>query len=214
MVYNNRSKSKKDGYTLKDILTVKILYTDGLKYEDIKKSPLLTDEDRIFADGFKKTEDKISRLSSAYLKRKYVGDWALLKTGKPVSDKLCFSISHCDGLTAFVTAKNSVGIDVENIRPIDNGLKAFACHECELNACSGDKDFFAVWTAKESLVKAEGGGMSAHPNNVLSLPFTGKKEYRGQAYYSVGLTLGEYALSVTRKGEEEFKIKIEEESIF
>ena len=193
------------------MLIVKILYTGGLSFDKLKSSSLLTEKDRALADGFLQPKDKIARLSSAYLKRKYVGDWEVSDFGKPISKTCFFNISHCDGLTAIVIADNDVGIDVEKVRPINDELKHYVCAENELEAAETDIGFFTVWTNKESLSKAEGSGLTRFPNTIPALPLSGKREFNGEIYFSRSMIVGDNVLSVTRRGGKDFGLKIEEE---
>jgi 4'-phosphopantetheinyl transferase len=87
----------------------------------------------------------------------------------PTAEPLHFSLSHSDGLIVIALSKHeSVGIDVERIRPIA-GLESVArSHftESETSKLEGLADFerlnafFRCWTRKEAFVKATGLGMS------------------------------------------------------
>ena len=76
-----------------------------------------------------------------------------------------FNITHTNGLVACVLSKNcSVGIDVEQIRPIklSEFTNIYTDKEWSIvhNAEDSNATFFHFWTRKEALIKADGRGMS------------------------------------------------------
>lgn len=80
--------------------------------------------------------------------------------GKPEC-ALTFNVSHSAGLA--LIALGADGVDIEKIRqdiePKTLGRSVFTA--TELAAITTTEDFFAAWTAKEALIKAEGGGFSS-----------------------------------------------------
>lgn len=91
--------------------------------------------------------------------------------GKPAltqpTSSLCFNVSHSQGMALYAIALNRpVGIDVEQIRPIDADQIAsrfFTPNEyaalCALPPEKRQDAFFRLWTHKEALVKATGEGL-------------------------------------------------------
>ena len=75
-----------------------------------------------------------------------------------------FNISHCCELAVCAVGKSEIGIDAENIREYRPNVvkRAFSEREQEILEKSEDKnrDFFRIWTLKESFVKAIGIGVS------------------------------------------------------
>lgn len=76
----------------------------------------------------------------------------------------CFNISHSGGVVVLALADSGeVGIDVERIRPTE--IEDFAAHLPELrelyalDAPQRLESFFACWTRKEAVLKAEGSGL-------------------------------------------------------
>jgi 4'-phosphopantetheinyl transferase len=89
--------------------------------------------------------------------------------GPAATAGLRFSLSHCRGLIACLVAENvEPGVDVEEIRQADDLLELaerfFSPSELvSLRHCSGERmaeRFFALWTLKESYIKARGMGVS------------------------------------------------------
>lgn len=89
--------------------------------------------------------------------------------GKPYLEQdagIRFNVSHSHGVALLAFARREVGVDVERVRPVDlAGLAATCLSEAErANLFSRPPDerferFFALWTAKEACIKAEGGGL-------------------------------------------------------
>ena len=87
-------------------------------------------------------------------------DFKKLENGKWISDRICFSLSHTDGLAAVAISDNAVGIDVEIVsgRAARIAKKAFS--EVELgdmdSLCEDEKNLYTtrLWTAKEAIFKS------------------------------------------------------------
>jgi 4'-phosphopantetheinyl transferase len=95
--------------------------------------------------------------------------------GKPsLADSRCdlhFNVSHShDAAVIAISRAGEVGVDIEAIRPMDDGegiagrffAPAEADRLCSIPPESRDEAFFACWTRKEAFVKAIGEGLS-HP---------------------------------------------------
>lgn len=105
--------------------------------------------------------------------------------GKPyvVELDVHFNISHSSNMVVCAVSDKPVGIDIEQIRPIDLRVAKRVFNEDELQYLFGfsptDKDFtlsedtsiltrfFEVWTAKEATVKCSGIGIADIKNVVL-----------------------------------------------
>ncbi len=123
-------------------------------------------------------------------------------TGKPrlpEYPKAGFNISHTHGAAAIVLSKDrSVGIDIEAARKLpelDDLIAQIASveeanHIRRLNPDERMQAFYHLWTAKESLVKANGLGLSVDLRSVnLDLGLTEKQKI-GARFWSGAL--GEY----------------------
>lgn len=83
--------------------------------------------------------------------------------GQPLPEKGIFwSLTHKTGWVGAVAAKKPVGIDLERIKPIRDGMFAKVATKSDWNLVGGvnQASFFQLWTAKEAVVKAEGVGFS------------------------------------------------------
>lgn len=106
--------------------------------------------------------------------------WALLKeygvslsalhrertsAGKPffVDCPIHFSLSHCRGMVCCALSSDSVGVDVEQVRPVRPAIVRRVCTEEERLWLSVQRDqtdaFFSLWTLKESVMKLSGQGI-------------------------------------------------------
>ena len=98
--------------------------------------------------------------------------------GKPrlVQPKgLSFNISHSGEWTVAAFSDCEVGVDIQQIKPVDMRLadRYFAAEEREtlaLSQCAQDL-FFRLWTLKESYLKALGTGLS-RPLNSFTVRFS------------------------------------------
>ena len=81
--------------------------------------------------------------------------------GKPACSGARFNLSHSNGLA--LIAIGADGVDIEELRhdiePQSLGQSVFT--PAELACITSVEDFFLAWTAKEALIKAEGGGFSS-----------------------------------------------------
>ncbi|TDS13866.1 4'-phosphopantetheinyl transferase family protein [Sphingobacterium paludis] len=130
----------------------------------------------------KSIEEQCSSLTGYLLLRNGLKEQALRPSldtlkyteyGKPYFDEdIQFNISHSHNhvVCAFST-QGKVGVDIERIRPIDyrNFKKVFREDEWSRIKSSADpvQTFFHIWTAKESILKADGRGLNAPLRNIF-----------------------------------------------
>lgn len=94
-----------------------------------------------------------------------LGKIQLNSFGKPYVDPpVFFNLSHSGKYVLCAFSKDEVGIDIEEVRPIETNDFASIFSEQEkkhLRTTSTPlKDFFRFWTIKESVIKAIGNGLS------------------------------------------------------
>lgn len=89
-----------------------------------------------------------------------------INNGKPVVEGLFFNISHSGKYVICAVADKAVGVDIEKISEYNENIpkRFFARKECEyLSAqpeANKNKEFFRIWTIKESYIKMTGEGIS------------------------------------------------------
>lgn len=87
------------------------------------------------------------------------------KNGKPEVEDICFNLSHSDHIVVCAVSSESVGCDVEKIENLKEKVAdRFFCKSeiAYLNSFSGEeqeKEFYRLWTMKESYIKMTGEGM-------------------------------------------------------
>lgn len=97
------------------------------------------------------------------------GGWRLVAFeknagGVPLpSNGIYWSLSHKEDMVAAVVAPWPVGIDLEKMRPITQGLykRLAEASEWALAPRKDEVIFFRYWTAKEAVLKAVGKGLAA-----------------------------------------------------
>jgi 4'-phosphopantetheinyl transferase len=100
--------------------------------------------------------------------------------GKPVlrGREIEFNASHSGDLVALAFAKETaVGVDVERRRKLTDTLalarRYFSAEEVAVveRAADSGEAFFAIWTAKEAIVKASGKGIGTGDLHGFTVPF-------------------------------------------
>lgn len=195
------------------MLNINVIYIDTNKYsfDVFLNSMYLKDIDIDSLKHYKNEISKKEQAASLLLKRKYVPDYYIDINGKPMSKKAYFNISHSHGLVVLVLDQHSIGVDIEKIKEVEQKTIDFISSEQEKKYIKNIKNFYEVWTNKESLVKAKGLGMRKDIKLIPSLPINGKKTYDDELYYSKTIDFNDYILCVTRTIDEPFNINLVEE---
>ena len=149
---------------------------------------LMDKEKKKRVDRARNIDDKKRTVAGEMLCRKAISDccgvnfndiyFNLSEHGKPyVRDlNIEFNISHSGNMVVCAVNKTPVGIDIEEIRPIDLSITKRICTEAELRYIFGylpnEEDFkltestetltrfFEIWTAKEAYSKFVGKGLA------------------------------------------------------
>ena len=157
---------------------------------------LMSEDKQLRVDRFRFVDDKKRTVTGEMLARKAIAEWCgiapesiifgIKEHGKPCAKDLSieFNISHSGDMVVCAVDDKSVGIDIEQIRPIDLSVAKRICTDEELLYLFGrtptEQDFiyttdietltrfFELWTAKEAYGKCIGVGISsisAFPSN-------------------------------------------------
>lgn len=82
-----------------------------------------------------------------------------------------FSISHCKQGIAVVVSDQPVGIDIEGMRKVDDGLVRKTMNTQEqaqiAAAANPEQEFIRLWTRKEAYVKMQGTGIISDMHQIL-----------------------------------------------
>ena len=158
-------------------------------------------------------EVKKEKLVSLFYKEQFASNYSIDANGKPVSPNLQFNVSHSKGVVVFAMNKSRpIGVDIEEIRPIEDNLKRYISTDEEYQLIDNDESFFKVWTSKESLSKCIGIGIKGQPKNIPSIPFNGVKNVDGKTYRSKTIRFDNFVGSITLEGEQDFQIRVHKEA--
>ena len=162
---------------------------------------------------FTADEVRKEKLVSYFYKKAFAPDWHIDENGKPISNNLFFNISHSKGLVVFASNnKFDIGVDVEQIRPVEDNLKQYISSERELTYMENDEKFFEIWTSKESLVKCIGKGIKGHPRNIIALPLNGIKVVDNKTYNSKIIKWKDFIISITINDKNDYQINVSEDN--
>lgn len=82
-----------------------------------------------------------------------------------------FSISHCKQGIAVAVSDTPIGIDIETIRPFNEGVMRKTMNSEEqthiLSSLNPEIEFIRLWTQKEAYVKMQGTGIIADMHDIL-----------------------------------------------
>lgn len=196
-------------------ITVYLLDTNKYEVEELLSSPYLKENELHDFDKYKCVDVKKERIGSTILKNRFIKDYYVDEKGKPLSDDICFNVSHCKGLVAIAMNEEPIGIDIEQIRNVEDNLKRYISSDEEYQYIKDDKSFFEIWTSKESLGKCIGDGLNNKIKEIPALPLKGQKKYLKKVFVSSQIEYNNYIISITLESEkyESFNILIESASI-
>ena len=164
-----------------DIVYLVFLKTEYMKDRYGKMLESLSESEIKKIENYRTESSRLLTAGGSWLVRKLLGKEAVISTapnGKPKSEKVFFNISHSvDTVGMAFSFRHEVGLDLEKKRILSKDLSDRCLTSDEKK--SGE-DFLTLFTAKESLAKAEGGGISRKLTEIPALPVNGK------VYYSAG----------------------------
>ena len=148
---------------------------------------LMSEDKQHRVERFRFLDDKKRTVAGEMLARKAIAEWCsvtpesitfgIKEHGKPYAKDLAveFNISHSGDMVVCAVDYNPIGIDIEQIRPIDLSVAKRICTDKELLYLFGhtptvqdftyatDSEilnrFFVFWTAKEACGKCIGNGI-------------------------------------------------------
>ena len=129
----------------------------------------LSDSRRAHIDAFTNPAARKCSLAGELLLRKLLAREGIraiperAPSGQPVlpGSEAFVSISHCDDRVVCAVSSAPVGIDIEKLRPVRDGMAQRVCTPEELAYAGQDMTrFFEIWTAKESYFKMKGTGIT------------------------------------------------------
>ncbi len=157
MISKNSYKYLKDNYSLR--LSERILNKSDSYYHEIDRVRYLTG--RVL----------LSYALEDYLENTDLGRIQIDKSGRPfISNDYDFNISHSGEIVICAFGRSRLGVDIEKIQNINiESFESVWTNNESLvikNSESINKSFFDLWTRKESVIKADGRGMSLQLNQL------------------------------------------------
>ncbi len=197
-----------------DKINLYVVDTRKHTFSELLSYTKISDEDLKTLDKFRVLEVKKEKLASLYFKRKYVGEFSINEDGKPVSKNLFFNISHSKGVVVIAISKeHEIGVDIEVIKSKDEDLVKYVSSEEEYKFIKTEFDFLSIWTNKESLVKCLGTGIKSDIKSIPALPLNGKKEFKGETYFSKITKVNDSIISITIKDKNDFDFDLVMEEV-
>ncbi len=188
---------------------MKIYFSKTTDFSDLNGVELLTEERQIQFNRFKWHADKAQCLVAGLLLRYALGDSVksikIGKNGKPYVEggEVFFNLSHSKDVVVLVVDDKEVGIDVEQIRPVNKRVaeRCYTKEELDLLYSKSDIcEFYKLWTAKESIIKAIGSGFSVSPSSFSVLPAeNGLHNLFNEDWHLNWYDFGEYSCCVCSK---------------
>ncbi|TGE38958.1 4'-phosphopantetheinyl transferase superfamily protein [Desulfosporosinus fructosivorans] len=196
-----------------------VYYFDEIESLDEKflnRSKLLLSQERMMkVDRLGNNRDKIlsilAYLLLLYGLKKEGRDTSLMEIryneyGKPFlwnTDSVCFNLSHCIEGAACVISTFEVGIDIQEIRPVNDSILKKVCSQTEIKtikaAINMDAEFTRYWTMKESFLKAIGTGI-INDLKIITFDEIGKNQAYRLGYNINTFSEKRFILAVCTKG--------------
>lgn len=159
---------------------------------------------------FTNERTKKEKAASLYFKNRFVKSYFYNDYGKPVSAHKHFSITHSHGLVCYIEGPTDIGIDIEQIREVNQNLIDRVLSDEEKEQLNDEEDFFIMWTNKEAVAKADGQGIIGNIKKIPALPLIGKRTYKNKGYINKYIKYKDYIISVSLLGDKDFELETKE----
>ena len=180
-----------------------------IDFDESKMASFLTNDDFLKCKRYKTEQGYKEHVSSLYLKKRFIGEFEISKTGKPISNNAYFNISHSGEYVVLAISNSDIGVDIEHVKETKDDIKKYISSNEEYEYIKSDLNFFEVWTSKESISKAVGCGITNNVKAIPALPLVGVKHYLNKDFYSKMIYKDDYVISITKETKNEFNIDLE-----
>ena len=194
-------------------LKIYLLDCRNIPLDVLLNSSYISLKEKLSFEKYQNETVKKEKIASSILKNKYIGEYHIDESGKPISETEFFNVSHSSEVVVLVEDVVPIGIDIEKIRPVEDDLVNYATNESERSYVKDEKAFFEIWTNKEALVKALGTGIKTKPSLIPGLPVNGLISYQDKFYSNKTVNYEDFVLTVSRQGKEDYQIEIIKEVI-
>ena len=199
--------------------------TLGMEAAFFDNLPLLPEQERAKVMRFVRMEDRVRCLTGLLLRRMAAKrhtdlaapEFAETDYGKPyVKDggDFRFNVSHSGDLVVCACGSCEIGVDVEQVVPVDLEEYRRIFSESEQKQMEEAEDpiavFYYLWTVREAFVKKEGIGIPLFDKGG-EFCYDGKvAAYDGQTGYVYSFCHGDYRISLCSDRDEEIQVTYEE----
>ena len=192
------------------------LYCCGIsEFCDLEGTELLSPARRARMERYLRRDDKARCLLCGLLLRMIFGeksnDIRENAQGKLyLDDDLRFNLSHSGEYVILGVSDNEIGVDIEQIAPVDMRVakRCYTSSELQwMNEQGCDDAFYRIWTAKESVMKATGLGFKLSPKSFSVMPVSdGGHDVFGKICHLKWLALPGYAVCTASSENEDVEL--------
>jgi len=191
-------------------IEILVVDTNKINFKELLNNKLINEDDIFCLEKIKNETAKKEKLVSKILIKKFVGNYYLNENGKPLSDEICFNISHSKGLVCFARSEKEIGIDVEKIREVDEKIIDRISSKDEKAYIKNEQNFFEVWTAKEAFIKMIGSAISLNLKEIPSLPLNSFHTHGEGKYLTKTYKFKDYIISICLRTDKDYIFEIKQ----
>lgn len=196
---------------------MKIFYCKIHDFADLRGSEYLLPQRRERMYRYIRNEDRARCLVGGLMLRHVLGKGygeylAFGPYEKPYlkEQDVFFNLSHSVSYAVIAVSHHEVGVDVEHVSPYSLSVaeKCFTAEEMKwLLQHRNRRDFYRLWTGKESVMKAVGDGLSMAPESFDIMPVEdGPHKIRGKTWYLYWAGLEEYEICAACAADEDVEM--------
>ena len=187
-------------------MVIYVLDAETIRKSESAITERMTKEEKEYVQKIKNGHVKLLSLGSAYLKSLLPNREKMTKNeqGKPLIEGVCFNITHAYPYVMMTVSDSNrdIGIDIETERECREDVVRYCLSREERERMEeNDIDFLTLYTAKESLGKAEGSGLYFGVSKVPAFPVNGHVSFRNRHFVRQDVPYDGCRLSVTQSAE-------------
>ena len=182
-----------------DTLVIYAPITDAATSEPLYPPERQAEIDRCKNDRTRREKYLVWKLLECAVSERFNLDFANLKftkseNGQWSCPEFCFSLAHTDGAVCVAVSSSPVGVDIEKVAPVKEGLYSRVLTDSEREELSrlheGERALFFLeaWVKKESLFKRDGGEcLAPRSRDTLSSDAISERVTVADSDYLIGL---------------------------
>ena len=182
-----------------DTLVIYAPITDAATSAPLYPPERQAEIDRCKNDRTRREKYLVWKLLERAVSERFNLDFANLKftkseNGQWSCPEFCFSLAHTDGAVCVAVSSSPVGVDIEKVAPVREGLYSRVLTDSEreellrLPEGEGALFFLETWVKKESLFKRDGGEcLAPRSRDTLSSDAITERVTVGDSDYLIGL---------------------------